>query len=317
MIRHRVISSVLVALLACAVVAVPTTGAATADRTLTGTGTGVHTVTLDKGLTVFDYSVTGTSSNFIVWFRGSNNATIGLVANVIGDAAGTIALRAPSSGEYRLDVTHSNSSWSITARQPRATTAPSTRSWNGTGESVTELFYLKAGTYQFDGVQDGRSNFIVHLVDLDGATTAFLANVIGDDPTSKVFVLRKSGVYVLTVDADGTWNASIAAHRIPYRLSSMSVPRTARANSWFNLSARITPKYLRLSSTPVTIRAQRKSGSRWVSTMSVRLSGTDYSSYTLYRARMKVSRGTWRAWAEFKDAEHGLQKTGYKYVTVR
>ncbi len=288
-----------------------------ADQSNSGHGPTSYTVTLDKGLTVFDTSVTGNQGNFIVWVVRSDETTTGLIANLIGDGHGTVALRAPTSGQYRVMITKCSGDWSITVRQPRATTAPSTRAWSGQGESVVDLFYLKVGTYKFTGAQQGERNFIVHLVDLDGQTAEFLANEIGDDAAQKVFVVKKAGVYALSVDADGPWNLSIASHHITFRLTALSVPVTAKPQKWFTVSVRMTPVYIGVTSSPVTVYAQKKSGARWVNTMHVHPWGSRYATYSKYSARLYVSKGTWRVWAEFKDAEHAKLKTGYKSVSVK
>lgn len=299
-------------------------GAAAADQSRSGHGVSSFTIAQDEGLTVFDLSVTGNvnqyanETNFIVQLVSeSSETTVAWLVNEIAiDYSCSVAVRIPTDGNYRVVLTNCTGDWTITARQPRPTTAPATRVWNGSGESVTDPLYLPKGTYKFNGAQDGTRNYIVHLVDLGGNTVEYLANEQGIEPAEKVFVVKKSGVYVLSVDADGTWNMQIAKHYIPFRIYGLTAPKTATRYKRFVVSVKLDPGYIGLSSTPVTMYAQKKSGKKWISKLHAHLHG-DFATHTKYSAGLTVSKGTWRVWAQFDDAEHAMKKTGYKYVSVK
>lgn len=56
---------------------------------------------------------------------------------------------------------------------------------------------------------DGSSNFIVWLMDDQGNKVELLANEIGSFDGSTAISITTPGTYLLDVDSDGNWKASI------------------------------------------------------------------------------------------------------------
>jgi hypothetical protein len=52
---------------------------------------------------------------------------------------------------------------------------------------------------------DGDSNFAVWLLDDEGDKVELLVNEIGEFDGSKAVSIRKSGIYLLDISADGNW----------------------------------------------------------------------------------------------------------------
>jgi hypothetical protein len=80
---------------------------------------------------------------------------------------------------------------------------------SGTGQQASEKFTLKKGLVIFKFTHNGSSNFIVKLLDEDGKNVDLLANAIGNFDGSKAQNISKEGIYLLDIDADGQWTASI------------------------------------------------------------------------------------------------------------
>jgi hypothetical protein len=162
---------------------------------------------LDQGLSIFTMQNTG-QSNFIVHLLDSNGNTVDGLANEIGNFSGSKAEHISNAGSYLFDV-DSDGPWTITITQPRPTSAQSPSSLNGRGPQATSFFSLPQGLHTFAFTHDGSSNFIVHLLDVNGNTVEGLVNVIGSYNGSKAVRIDDSGIYLLNIDADGNWTASI------------------------------------------------------------------------------------------------------------
>jgi len=174
-----------------------------------GTGdTASSAFTLDAGLAVFDMTHIG-SSNFIVHLLDMDGHVVEYLANEIGDYDGSAAVGIDTQGSYYLDI-DADGPWSISITQPRPSLSSLlyTNSFSGTGPTATSLFRMSGGARTFTLTHSGSSNFIVHLLDMDGHVVEYLANEIGDYSGSTISGVD-SGGYLLSIDADGPWSITI------------------------------------------------------------------------------------------------------------
>lgn len=172
---------------------------------LSGNGqTATEPFRLESGLAIARMTYQG-ESNFIVGLLGGNGARAGnSLANVIGSFQGSQAVQARA-GEYLLDV-QASGPWMITIEQPRPNTAPRTTSFNGVGKVATDFFQLSEGLNRVELTHQGSSNFIVKLLDKNGASVGMgLVNEIGPFEGSKAVQIPKDDIYLLQVEADGPW----------------------------------------------------------------------------------------------------------------
>ncbi len=163
---------------------------------------------LQAGLSVFTYSYSG-SGNFIAYLMDNNGNEITSVANTIGSSNGSIAVNIPSAGSYLINVQAAQGSWNFNITQPRPSTAPSTTSFNGNGQQATSLFYLSSGLHVFQTSNSGSGNFIVYLLDQNGNVVDSVANSIGSSNGSQAEGIDSSGIYLLSVQSEGSWTISI------------------------------------------------------------------------------------------------------------
>jgi hypothetical protein len=176
--------------------------------TLSGSGQKATTkFNLKKGLSIFEMKYTG-ASNFIPTLLDSEGNTVALLANVIGKFNGSKAVSVPEDGEYLINM-QASGSWTVTVTQPRLKDAPETKSFSGDGQKASELFYLKKGLKTFSMKYDGTSNFIPTLVNANGQTVELLANEIGAFDGSKAVRVGSDGIYLLDVQASGSWTITI------------------------------------------------------------------------------------------------------------
>jgi len=80
---------------------------------------------------------------------------------------------------------------------------------SGVGQKATEKFTLKEGLAVFKMIHSGSHNFIVWLLDSEGNKIEVLVNEIGPFDGSKAVKIPEDGVYLLDVNADGSWTVSI------------------------------------------------------------------------------------------------------------
>jgi hypothetical protein len=71
------------------------------------------------------------------------------------------------------------------------------------------MFHLDKGLARFVMTHDGDRNFIVWLLDDEGDMVDLVGNEIGDFDGSKAVSIRKGGIYLLDINADGNWKISI------------------------------------------------------------------------------------------------------------
>jgi hypothetical protein len=163
---------------------------------------------LDEGLVIVRLSHTG-SSNFIVHLLDSHGDTVEWLVNEIGQFDGSTAFGTETAGNYVLDIA-ADGSWTVDIEAPRPTSAPSApQTFSGSGPAATPFFYLEDTLTTFEMTHNGDSNFIVHLLDSDGDTVAWLVNEIGSFDGSTATGLPASGIYLLDVEADGNWTVRV------------------------------------------------------------------------------------------------------------
>ena len=76
---------------------------------------------------------------------------------------------------------------------------------SGSGNQVTDKFYLKKGLVIFNNTYVGQMNFIAYLIDADGNNVALVANTIGTSETSSSAKIDTEGYYRIEVTA---WSGS-------------------------------------------------------------------------------------------------------------
>jgi hypothetical protein len=172
---------------------------------LSGNGqAATQSFSLENGLVIARMTYQG-ESNFIVnVLDGNGNRAGDSLANVIGSFQGSYATHA-NAGEYLLDV-QASGPWTVTIEQPRPSSAPETRSFQGTAKSATDFFTLSQGLARFELTHQGQHNFIVNLLDENGVRVGMtLVNEIGPFQGSKAVQVPKDGIYLFQVEADGPW----------------------------------------------------------------------------------------------------------------
>lgn len=163
-------------------------------------------IKVEEGLAVFNFTHDG-DSNFIVHLLDEGGDVVGYLANQIGEYEGSIA-EYVDEGTYvvRIDA---DGEWTMDFDQVDFSDSSSDTSFSGEGSAATQVFHVETGGLKtFDLSHSGDSNFIVHLLDSDGRTVAYLANAIGDYSGSTAEYLD-AGDYIMNVQADGEWDISI------------------------------------------------------------------------------------------------------------
>jgi hypothetical protein len=171
---------------------------------------------LESGLVIFRMSHQG-SQNFIVHLLDKNGAPVadprsGILANTIGPFQGSQAVEAKAA-QYAIDV-KADGPWTVTVEQPRPTSAEAITSFNGNSTTATDFFQLSSGLKQFEMSHQGSQNFIVRLLDKNGApvrnlVNGTLANAIGPFNGAKSVRIPKDDIYLLQVEANGPWTIEI------------------------------------------------------------------------------------------------------------
>jgi len=163
-------------------------------------------IKVEEGLAVFNFTHDG-DSNFIVHLLDDGGDVVGYLANQIGEYEGSIA-EYVDEGTYVVCI-DADGEWTMDFDQVDFDESTSDTSFSGEGNTATQVFHVgTAGLKTFDLSHSGDSNFIVHLLDSDGDTVAYLANAIGDYSGSTAEYLD-AGDYIMNVQADGDWDISI------------------------------------------------------------------------------------------------------------
>ncbi len=179
---------------------------------LSGAGAAAtETFELEPGLAIFRMTHQG-SANFIVDLLDENGARVAPMglANVIGPFEGSQAVAVPSAGQHLLNV-QADGPWTFRIEQPRPTDAPATTSFSGNSKTATDLFQLSGGLHTFQMTHQGDANFIVDLLDENGASVTLmgLVNEIGPFDGSQAVTVPEDGIYLLQVEANGPWTVQV------------------------------------------------------------------------------------------------------------
>ena len=180
--------------------------------TLSGSGPeATRPFELEEGLTVIGMAHQG-NANFIVDLldeNGNSVAPMG-VANVIGPFEGSTPVQIAQSGQYLLDVQNAGQ-WQIQVEQPRADSAPETTEFSGNSAQATQLFELSGGLHRVELTHQGDANFIVDLLDENGASVVpmGLVNEIGPFDGSRAMTVPGDGIYLFSVQANGPWTITV------------------------------------------------------------------------------------------------------------
>lgn len=152
------------------------------------------------------------NANFIVDLldeNGNSVAPMG-VANVIGPFQGSTPVQIKRSGQYLLDVQNAGN-WQIVVRQPRVESAPKVTTFYSNSAKATQLFALSGGLHRVEMTHQGDANFIVDLLDENGASVLpmGLVNDIGPFDGSRAMTVPDDGIYLFWVEANGPWTIKV------------------------------------------------------------------------------------------------------------
>jgi hypothetical protein len=172
---------------------------------LSGNGDKVSDViTFEPGFVVFEADYKG-ASNFIVQLLDENGNMEELLVNEIGTFHGRNAVYLPAGGNYIVQV-ESEGSWTISPSQvppDEKDIVKTPGKIEGKGADIAWV-YMEEGLRRFTMEHSGESNFIVLANE-----QALLANEIGNYSGEKAQNVEDSGVYLLDIEADGTWSIDI------------------------------------------------------------------------------------------------------------
>lgn len=178
------------------------------ELTFVGEGTrATESVGLERGFLAAEYEHEGTNNFIVNLVDTAGEEPDYLLVNDIGSVAGRTA-EGIDGGEYVLDV-EADGAWRIELAQPRPTEGDAEElpvTVEGDGNDY-------AGPFLFDGLvrataqYDGPSNFIVSMLDENGALEASLFNEIGNFEGETAFT--RTGLGWLTVVADGEWTIDL------------------------------------------------------------------------------------------------------------
>jgi hypothetical protein len=185
-----------------------------APRPITLTGSGPEATRpfqLESGLTVIEMKHQG-NANFIVDLldeNGNSVAPMGVV-NVIGPFQGSTPVQIKRGGQYLLDVQNAGN-WQIVVKQPRVASAPKVTTFSGDSAQATQLFELSGGLHRVEMTHQGNANFIVDLLDENGASVVpmGLVNEIGPFEGSRAMTVPDDGIYLFWVEANGPWTIKV------------------------------------------------------------------------------------------------------------
>jgi len=166
---------------------------------------------LESGLTVIEMKHQG-NANFIVDLldeNGNSVAPMGVV-NVIGPFQGSTPVQIKRDGQYLLDVQNAGN-WQIVVKQPRVESAPKVTTFSGNSAQATQLFELSGGLHRVEMTHQGNANFIVDLLDENGASVVpmGLVNDIGPFEGSRAMTVSDDGIYLFWVEANGPWTIKV------------------------------------------------------------------------------------------------------------
>jgi len=164
---------------------------------------------LSTGLAVFRMTHDG-GSNFAIVLLDDKGNYVELLVNEIGGFDGAKAVGIEQTGTYLLDI-QADGNWIISVEQPSApATAPiPPRTFTGRAQQVSPMFRLAKGLVTFRMTHDGSSNFAIILLDDKGSYIELLVNQIAEFDGAKAVGVKRAGVYLLDITADGNWMVTI------------------------------------------------------------------------------------------------------------
>lgn len=107
----------------------------------------------------------------------------------------------------------------------RAKTESKAINLKGDGRQASDKFMLEPGLCIMEMTHDGQSNLIVRLLDENGDEVDTLINKTGPFVGEYGFAVDRDGEYLLDVDADGAWTATL---RQPRPTDAESTPQTLK-----------------------------------------------------------------------------------------
>jgi hypothetical protein len=163
---------------------------------------------LESGLVTFKITHKG-SSNFSITLMDDAGEYVDLLVNVIGSHEGAKALGIKSSGKYICDI-QADGNWTLKIEQPRPSTGDKPPlELSGKGQSISQFLELSSGLMKIEMKHKGESNFSVLLLDGNGDYIDLLANEIGNFEGTKAIGIDSSGIYIMSIEADGEWAINI------------------------------------------------------------------------------------------------------------
>jgi hypothetical protein len=121
-----------------------------------------------------------------------------------------LAMSTVCHGDVRSTETSAQGSLDLSSAEP---------SWekgielSGKGRRVTEKLELREGLAVVEVRNDGKSNFVVELLDESGESAGNLFNEINKFQGRRAFNIEKAGEYLLNVGATGAWSFTITQPR--------------------------------------------------------------------------------------------------------
>lgn len=98
--------------------------------------------------------------------------------------------------------------------EPEPVPEPEPIALSGNASQATDFFELEEGLAVFRFSHQGQMNFIATLLDEQGTEVGYaLGNEIGNVESSSALRIQRAGRYVLDVDADGPWSATVTQPR--------------------------------------------------------------------------------------------------------
>ena len=88
---------------------------------------------------------------------------------------------------------------------------PETTEFSGNSAQATQLFELSGGLHRVELTHQGDANFIVDLLDENGASMVpmGLVNEIGPFDGSRAMTVPDDGTYLFSVQANGPWTITV------------------------------------------------------------------------------------------------------------
>lgn len=178
--------------------------------TLTGSGPQeTDEFPLEEGLIYFSVDYAG-EDNFYVFLHDTGGDVNELLAHGTGPGSSSRAVHIPASGDYFLEVS-GNDSWEVTTLIPDTKSSKPFGSVSGNGNYATLPAYFEEGLQQFDVIDTGTSNCIVHLLDQEGDDIALLVNEIGPINGVREARIPSSGSYLFNIESEGEWEISLVS----------------------------------------------------------------------------------------------------------